>query len=1026
MFGTGMKRRAYSAALCASVTMWGGAPALADADGAQAKERIITTGTHIKDPALNAASPVSSIGRPEIDMRFTPDVERILRALPSTIPAEGANVNNGAEGRASLNLRGLGPNRSLVLIDGKRVAPHDIDGVADLNSVPLNMVKRVDVVTGGASAVYGSDAISGAVNFVLRDDFDGAEFDATYAQTDKGDGGTYELSGLWGEELGGGRGNVVLGASYSEREAVRFGDRDYARVPVSVVTGNGLDGVATPPDANCTGGSAFTLAPTTEGSPTSVPATLNLRSGRALQFQDDGALATSPCAEFNFAPFNLLQTPQERLQGTALARFELTPSIEAYGRASFSANTVTQEVAPSGTFGALFTIPVANPFFSDAARQTILTTLNADAQAFLDANNAVIADPASSVAAIAAAQAALAADPNGLAAAGVIDVDQNGVFDASDAFMSTANRRTVELGPRISVFETDFYQLVGGLRGELGGGLPGWNYDVSLQYAKSDFVELRDGYTDLSGFAAAINTVSATECVDLNGVVTAGGCTPVNVFGGVGSITDEQVASGYFVAPAVDRRESEQIVFHAAVDGALPATSPLAETPVRAAFGVEYREEDAFSNPDDCLQQQPAGCQGGGAGARLPVDGQYRTTEAFVEINAPLIEGRRFAEAVTFEGGYRASSYTPQGDIDSWKAGLSWEIVPGLRLRGMQQEAVRVPNIAELFTPATIGRASASFDPCSAGNPTPPQPGEPLYDLCLSTGMTPDQIGQVADFANRLVPVFEGSNPARVPDPETGQTLTLGAVWEAEPPALLGKGAKPATVSLDYFDIEVEDYIGEPTGQEALDLCYVVGDENACAGVQRIAGSLAFDGAGVAAYFTNFEFFRSEGVDLSVETGYDFGRYGDTAITFNATRNLTNERLTTANSTVVDCLGTYSPSCEPVPELRLFGRASWELGRFDASVAWRRIGELELDESGRPFIFDEFEQIDAVNYVDLTGGVQINNTARLSGIVTNVAGEEPPVIGIGLAPAPINAANTLPSLYDALGRTVGVNLELSF
>ena len=213
------------AALCA--------PAMAQddpGDGAEIEE-IITTGTRIRNENIVAASPVTTIGEEEIALKQTPNIERVFRDLPITIPGDGENVNNGTAGQATLDLRGLGPQRSLILIDGKRLAPYDINGVVTTDVIPINMLQRVDVVTGGASAVYGSDAMSGAVNFVLRDDFEGFEIDVGYSATDSGQavggGGdsTNYVGALFGAAFDDDRGHMMFGATYTDRGSILLADR---------------------------------------------------------------------------------------------------------------------------------------------------------------------------------------------------------------------------------------------------------------------------------------------------------------------------------------------------------------------------------------------------------------------------------------------------------------------------------------------------------------------------------------------------------------------------------------------------------------------------------------------------------------------------------------------------------------------------------------------------------------------------------------------------------------------------------
>jgi iron complex outermembrane recepter protein len=1007
-------------------------PAMAQDDqvepGAEIEE-ITVTGTRIQDQNIIAASPITVIGAEEIALKQTPNIERVFRDLPITIPGDGENVNNGTAGQASLDLRGLGPERMLVLMDGKRLAPYDINGIVSTDVIPVNMLERVEVVTGGASAVYGSDAMSGAVNFVLRRNFEGLELDFGYSDTDSGQavggGGedTQYIHALFGTGFSDGRGHFMLGGGRTQRGAILLADREFGLSGVSSATGSGLGGTPPPPDAGCTGNSAFsTPASSGIGSTTAIPGTLNLRSGNTYQFRDDGSLLSGQCALHNFNPFNYYQTPQDRWQATTVVEYDVNEHVQAYGRASFSANTSAFQIAPSGTFGSAFTIPVMNPFFTNQNRQTIVADLNAGAASFVAQTQAAI-DAEQDPETRAQLQAALDADPMGFNSVGIIDHNGDGVFDESDAFISTARRRTIELGPRTGIFDTDYFQYVLGARGSLPGNLERWNFDVSYQLGESDFVETRDGFTNLTNLAAGINTVDPNQCIDLNGNVTPAPCTPINVFGPEGSITDQQREDGFFIAIASDLRVARQEIWHASVDGVVDQLSlPSAATGLGLAVGVEFSETEASSSPDECLKLAPASCQGGAGGNRLPVKGKYTSDEYFLEAILPLVQDRRGFENLSLEAGWRTADYDVQGSTDSWKAGLSWELVPGFRFRAMQQQAVRVPNVGELFRPVTTGLDNATFDPCSVGNPNPPQPGSELFDRCVQTGMLPTQVGQVADIIAGQINVFTGTNPNALPKPEEADTTTVGFVWETDLPAL-----GPAIFSLDYYNIEINDYIDTPTGQESLDLCYVLGDPVTCAGIVRIGGSFGETGTGTPAFFTNFEVFQAEGLDLRADIrGYDVGNIGTFGASLVAHQYLTNEFQTTATQPIVDCKGRYGTSCDPVPEFRSTLRLTWGRNDFDGSLLWRHIGSMDAQANEAAALFPEFRSVDSQNYFDLTFGYNFSDFARFSVLIANVTDEDPPILGNETGSTTFNSGNTFPSLFDTMGRIYTANVKFTF
>jgi hypothetical protein len=245
-------------------------------------------------------------------------------------------------------------------------------------------------------------------------------------------------------------------------------------------------------------------------------------------------------------------------------------------------------------------------------------------------------------------------------------------------------------------------------------------------------------------------------------------------------------------------------------------------------------------------------------------------------------------------------------------------------------------------------------------------------------------------------------------------------VWEAE------FGSIPATISLDYYNIEINNYIKEPSGQEALDICYVIGDPLCLEGVVRIGGALGETGTGVPALFTNFQVYQAEGLDLVVNTAFDLGNIGELSLSLNAHQYLSNEFQTTAVSDVVDCKGIYGTSCDPVPEFRSTIRAQWMLDDFDASLLWRHIGAMDAQANEADALFADFRSVDSHNYFDLTFGYTWNDMVRVSFLVANVLDEDPPILGNETGSTSFNSGNTFPSLFDTMGRVYSANVKLSF
>jgi outer membrane receptor protein involved in Fe transport len=315
---------------------------------AETVEEMVITGSRIPRPDFVSNSPVASVGEKEINLQQPVDVEAVLRGLPQFDSGNNSSIGNGSSGTSTVDLRGLGQNRTLVLIDGKRIVGFDPNGIVDITAIPSSMVKRVDVVTGGASAVYGSDAMAGIVNFILRDDFSGVRLDASHGITDHGDGerNSYDLT--IGTNFADSRGNIVLEFGYLDQQQILQGQRSIGKFALDSDTGN------------------------QGGSSNAIPTVIDSFSDR---YQVDPLSVTgfqeadvngNIYAPFNFNPQNLFQAPQKRWNGIANAVYRISDDIQAYGRLLFSNSTVETVIGSTATFGFPGDVPANNPFLSTA------------------------------------------------------------------------------------------------------------------------------------------------------------------------------------------------------------------------------------------------------------------------------------------------------------------------------------------------------------------------------------------------------------------------------------------------------------------------------------------------------------------------------------------------------------------------------------------------------------------------------------------------------------------------------------
>lgn len=951
-------------------------------------DEIIVTGTRVTLPGVASSSPIYSITSGEIAFQQQPELEKIIRLLPISVPDDGQNVNNGTAGAATVNLRGLGAQRSLILIDGKRVTPYNHNGLVDVSMIPTALVERVDIVTGGASAVYGSDAISGAINFIMRKDFEGIEVDSNFSQTGDEDGDTRFVSVTMGGDVADGRGNMVVNLSWSDREAVLLGARRLGQVGIVTETGQGyqefLDGQGPiePSDPLCAGPGSVASG----GSTTTLPTRVAIAGGPGLgQFRNDGTLGAN-CSVFNFNPFNYYQTPLERFGGAVIGNLELSDNAEAYARFNYGSTTVRQQVAPSGVFGTAFWTPLANPLIGSQALTSILTTAEAGRVAGTVVTGGNF--------------------PNWR------DLNNNNVVDGADELNISYRRRTVELGARSENYDNENFQLLVGTRGQLGGS---WDYDVALSYGETNRTLVRAGYTNVTNIAAALRTTDGVTCE--NGDSS---CVPIDLFGGFGSITPEMAA--YASATAFQQQTYEQTIVTGTVAGPIEAIQlPWAENPLGVSFGVEYRDEQAATLPDECLKEPPVSCLGGAGGNLLPIQGGYDVKEVFGEAILPIVNGKPGFEGLDLELGYRWSDYSATGSDETWKAGINWRPVEQLLVRVMRQQASRAPNVGELAAPQVTGLDNATLDPCSINNAG--NIDVTLQALCISTGMSAAQVGTVEDIVSGQINTREGTDLNNLPSPESAKTFTAGVVWTPS----LGGRITTSSLSIDYYDIQIKDWIGEFSAQEVLDGCYVIGQAESCSKINRVGGTLTLPGSGVEVFTTNLKLRRAEGVELGVTVGVDIGRFGTLNFSGNVNHFLTHERQSTETAPVIDCNGFYGKSCElPRPQDRWVQRTTWEFEKFTASALWRHLGSTKVEPVEASATFQAFRSIPSYDYVDLYFGYQLWDQARVSLSVANVFDEEPPIVGNESGATTYNSGNTYPANYDTLGRVYTVGLNVKF
>jgi iron complex outermembrane recepter protein len=944
-------------------------------------EKIQVTGSRIRSANAMSTSPISTIGEIEIKQQQQPEVERIIRNLPSALPGDGSNVNNGSGGAASINLRGLGRNRNLVLMNGKRMVPFNTSGHVDTSSIPTALIDRIDLVTGGASAVYGSDAISGAMNVVLKNDFEGVEFETGHSRTAEADAFTQNASLTLGGNFDDDKGNAVMSIGWLNRDPLLLGQRALGNLGIETATGAGysnfLNGIAptAPADPTCGGPNSVESG----GSTTTVPTRIALFGVPSVggQFRDGGNIGSN-CSVFNFNPYNYYQTPAKRYSATALARYNLNDEHTVFANVNYVTTSVDTQVAPSGIFGTYFWIPVANPFFNDQARGFLVNGANA-AIANMNASN-------------------------------WRDVNNNGVVDQADYLRLQIRRRTGELGPRSTGYDSDQFQFVTGVEGFLN---DTWAYEVSAQHGQTKRIDVSAGYSNIANIANQLDATNKTTCN--NGDSS---CVPINLFGGFGTITEEMAQ--YARATAFIQTEYQQRVISGSINGPFDSiVSPWADSPLSMSFGYEWRQEEAFSNPDECWKLAPASCLGGAGGNQLPVGGTFQVNELFTEGKMSLIEDGFMTDTLELEFGYRHGNYNTIGDNGSWKLGLAWRINDQLVIRAMNNAATRAPNVGELYAPVTSGLDNATQDPCSIANAA--NIDATLRARCIATGMTAAQVGAVEDIVSGQINVFSGSNPAALPNAEDAKTTTVGFVWTPE-----FETVKRVNLSVDYYDIYVDGYIGTNTPQEVLDGCYVLGNQAQCALIRRDGGTLTSDISGVEQYTTNLSYLKTTGYEVQYSFGFNLEKWGTVDFSGQMNHYIDVESLSSPTSQIIDCNGYFGTSCNPQHETRANQRVTWNYEDYSLGFMWRYMSDLDRSPDEAADTFEAFRHISSYSYIDMYASYQISESMKLNFGVDNLTNKDAPVVGGEASSTSWNSGNTFPSHYDMLGRTYRMTFNVKF
>jgi outer membrane receptor protein involved in Fe transport len=952
---------------------------------------------------------VTTIGREEFKLQGATNVEEVLNRLPQVNPSQGEFVSAGATGAATIDLRGLGSVRTLVLVNGHRLMPGDPRyPVPDVNSIPVSMIKRVEVLTGGAAAVYGSDAVAGVVNFILDTKLDGLKLDAQiggfqhsngdefargllaqrqipYPTGSVFDGQRGDVSVAFGHGFLDGRAHVTLYGGYRKIDAVTQNRRDYGSCPITakILAASILD---------C-------------GGPlVSYPGNYFDNLGNTYQVTPDRTFVPG-VTRFNYAPWNFYQRPDTRYTAGGFADFDISRSIQAYAEVMAMKDRSFWQIGPSGDFRNTETINCDNPLLSEQQRSLICR-----------AGNFVGEIPT------------LDNDGNVLQINGTPTLF---VDPATGATYSRAwlliSRRSVEGGSIEDHLEHKSIHLLAGFKGELGRGV---SYDASYLYGRVSLDRQYRNNLSISRLEKALDVVadpltgqpicrSALIARELGTSAPSAdpSCVPWDVFA-TGQVSPQSIAY-LSVPPSMSGWFREQV-------GNANATvqldrwglgSPWSDEGSAINVGAEFRKDSVEFDPDEFSQANDIA----GFGEQVfPIRGSIDTKEIFGEARIPLITGR-LVERLAFEGGVRKSWYSnarSTSSTDAYKLAFDLTAVSGLRIRASQQRANRAPNVQELFAP--VQPDSFLRDPCAGNNPTASEA------QCALTGVSAAQYGHVAKV-NGIFDynaVIGGNEDLR---PESATTRAVGIV--VQPRILPGFNA-----TIDWWDIKLKGAISRIGAQAIVDNCIASGDPIFCSRIHRDPnGSLWLGNGYVDNRQANLGSLKVRGIDGSADYSFTLGSFGSANFEF---RGSYITRWIVANgglSNPYDCAGLFGTPCGMQPRWKHGARATWLIGRaISLSLQWRHLGGVKLAALDPNFnLTDEvspaYSTLRSQDYFDLASVFRIRNGLEVRIGVNNVLDRQPPLVVSNTAAGdgPYNG-NTYPEWYDPLGRYIFASVTAAF
>lgn len=964
-------------------------------------EEVVVTGSRISRRDYQSDSPIVTINQSALAAAGQPTLDRAIGEMPQFAAAQGMSevgdvqgATGFAGGQAYGDLRGLGPNRALVLLDGRRLMPSNPNGSIDLNTIPMSMIDNVEVITGGASAAYGSDAIAGVLNFKLRDHFSGAELNYTHGASTHGDGATNHASALLGGNFADGKGNAVLAFEFSERGVVHGSDRPFfanirqlARPPEGIIPG-GLFG--SPP-------TIAAVNSVLAGYPGTTPIAGSGPYNGAIGVNTDGTIFTdlarpncvqnyrglgpkginisSNCTQVQIAlgQYFALQVPLTKYNVLARSTFNVTDDVAAYGQISFTESTARDETAAGSTGpGKYFLVPLNNPFvLGNPDLQTILASRPAN-----PAKPTALTQP--------------------LALTKLLSMSGN----------------------RIQVFKYDVYQALGGLKG----GIPSTDltWDVYASFGRTQFTNTQQNDTSKAAIASILN--GTANYAGANG----------NCIGYAWNPLGNQPLSAGCREYATREDHNINTITQKNLEGTLQGKIiALPAGDLRFAAGADYRGSSFNYNPDHGLVTADTPSYD----TAIPTAGTQNVREEFGELLVPVLKDMPFIEDLSLDLGFRHSRYDLFGSVNTWKADLNWRPIREVSVRGGFQRAIRAPSLGELFAPTitgnlNIGSPPNAGDPCAVGSSfRAGSNATQVAALCQAQGV-PAALYPTYTYGVDSVHGTSGGNQSLTP--ERANTFSIGTVWSPQFDSAL---MHTFHASVDYYNIKITNAVGSLSLTDILPRCFNSdGISNPsfstanlyCQQITRDHNTgdivLAHEG------LLNLASYKTDGIDTEVEWSFGLGAVG---LSDRAGKIIAGSLVSYVHSfdvaalpgsPILDYAGSIG-NAQVSPEIshprwKANTSLGYAIGPVSAALHWRYIAAMKHQDR----VVDPTATtpgVPAYSYFDLEAHWAVFEKLNISAGLTNLFDKGPPFV----SGQPLT---TDTATYDIIGRTYYVGASAKF